>query len=364
MTRIIALYLPQFHEIPENNEWWGNGHTEWTSCKRAVPLFRNHYQPRIPLDSKYYNLTDPKVLEWQSRIAIENGIDAFCYYHYWFNGKLLLEKPTELMLKNPNIKMPFCFSWANHSWTNALRKKERNILIKQKYGDKTDWINHFNYLLPFFKDERYIKVSEKPIIIIYDAANIPCWDEMKDVWENLAKENGLKGLYYISTLKLKQDKLFAIEHKFDAQFEYQPRYSIGMGRNSLYTIQYNIRRLINRDIIKRVFKAKYKNVWKKIIKEKHTGDIKTFLGAYVDWDTSARWGKQGEVHMGANPETFMKYLSIQMEKSVKACNEFLFVTAWNEWSEGAYLEPDERWEYGYLNAIKNVKRIFNNGNNS
>ena len=251
MTRIIALYLPQFHEIPENDEWWGEGHTEWRSCKNAVPLFRKHYQPRIPLNEHYYDLTDPKEQEWQSRIAMAYGIDGFCYYHYWFQGKLLLEKPAEMMLKNIKVKIPFCFSWANHSWTNSLRKKGRHFLIKQEYGDKDDWIKHFYYLLPFFKDKRYIKISAKPVIIIYDAANIPCWDEMQACWEKLSKENGIDGIYYISTLKLIGDQSFAEHHGFDAQFEYQPRYSVGMGRKTIYAFQYNTRRLVCRDILKK-----------------------------------------------------------------------------------------------------------------
>ena len=163
--KIIALYLPQFHEIPENNEWWGKGFTEWTNVKTAKPSFKGQYQPRIPLNNNYYNLTDVRAQEWQAKLAKEYGIYGFCYYHYWFEGKMLLEKPAEIMLKNLSVDMPFCFCWANHTWLRAWADKSNRTLIKQTYGTEEDWINHFNYLLPFFKDERYIKEDGKPIMV-------------------------------------------------------------------------------------------------------------------------------------------------------------------------------------------------------
>lgn len=156
--KVIAFYLPQFHETPENNEWWGQGFTEWNNMKAAKPLFEGHNQPRIPLNNNYYNLLDEKTLEWQTKIAREHGVYGFCCYHYWFGSKMLLEKPMEIYLKDKNCDLPFCFCWANETWTNAWAaetESDRKTLIKQEYGDKEEWERHFQYLLPFFKDERY-----------------------------------------------------------------------------------------------------------------------------------------------------------------------------------------------------------------
>ena len=159
--KIIAFYLPQFHNIPENDEWWGDGFTEWVNVKKAKPLFDGHVQPKEPLNDNYYNLLDDNIKIWQAKIAKEYGVYGFCYYHYWFNGKLLLEKPMEQMLNNKKIDIPFCISWANEPWTKAW-VNEKKVLIPQSYGGVNEWKEHFDYLLPFFKDERYIKVHNKP----------------------------------------------------------------------------------------------------------------------------------------------------------------------------------------------------------
>ena len=167
--KIIPLYLPQFHRIPENDSWWGEGFTEWTNVKKAKQLFDGHYQPRIPLNDNYYDLTDVKTIKWQCKIAKQHGIYGFCFYHYWFNGKLLLEKPMKLFLDNPDINFNFCISWANHNWEDSWKASPGNekILISHDFDDENDWIDHFNYLLPFFKDSRYIKEDNKPLMIIY-----------------------------------------------------------------------------------------------------------------------------------------------------------------------------------------------------
>lgn len=362
MSKIIAMYLPQYHEIEENNKWWGKGHTEWISCKKSKPLFKDHYQPRIPLNNNYYDLTEKKSQVWQAQLAKEYGIYGFCYYHYWFEGNLLLEKPAENMLKTPEIDIPFCFSWANHTWSNTLRRKNRNILISQSYGDRSDWINHFNYLLPFFNDKRYIKIKDKPMFIIYDAKDISCWDEMKSVWNKMAKENGFPGIHYVSTLKHESDVKFTREKEFDAQFEYQPRFSLGLGKKINFAKYYNYKRILHKDFLHKPCKISYDKVWKQIIKKTPDNGITTYLGCYTDWDTTARWSEQGEVHIGGNPKKFEKYLhqQIQRSKNMKE-SDFIFITAWNEWSEGAYLEPDEKYGYKYLEAIKNVINESNKG---
>ena len=194
--KIITFYLPQFHEIPENNEWWGKGFTEWVNVKKAQPLYEGHEQPRVPLNENYYNLLDPNVQVWQAKIAKEYGVYGFCYYHYWFNGKLLLEKPMENMLKNRDIDIPFCVCWANEPWTRAW-VGETKVLIPQLYGEKREWKEHFDYLLPFFKDSRYICDDGKPLVVIYRPEVIECLNEMLDYWNELAIQEGFEGVLNI-----------------------------------------------------------------------------------------------------------------------------------------------------------------------
>lgn len=352
MTNIIAMYLPQFHEIPENNTWWGNGHTEWVSCKKSKPLFKGHNQPRVPLNGNYYNLLDAQTQIEQARIAKKYGVYGFCYYHYWFSGKQLLEKPMKNMLNNKEIDMPFCISWANHSWSNSTGRKNRNILIEQTYGSQDDWVQHFNYLKKIFSDSRYIKIDGRPMLVIYDAVNIHCWDNMKKTWDALAKEEGWDGLYYVTTLKHEIDVNFSKEKKFDAQFEYQPTFSLAKAKKMDYAKWYNIKRVICKDILNIPCRIKYDKVWDRVFSQTPQNGIKTFLGAYNDWDTTARWGSKGIVHIGASPEKFRRYIHRQLSRSREMSSDFLFVTAWNEWSEGAYLEPDEKHGYAYLEAIK------------
>ena len=222
--KIIAFYLPQFHDIPENDEWWGKGFTEWVNVKKARPLYKGHEQPRIPLNNNYYNLLDDKVKIWQAKLAKEYGVYGFCYYHYWFGGKLLLEKPMEQMLENPNIDIPFCISWANEPWTKAW-VNEKKVLIPQFYGGKKEWKEHFDYLLKFFKDSRYIKEDGKPLLVIYRAEVIEHLNEMLDYWSELAKKNGFKGMVYAY-----QNITFdLIPNKDDSRFtyniEFQPSYA-------------------------------------------------------------------------------------------------------------------------------------------
>ena len=188
--RIIAFYLPQFHNIPENDEWWGDGFTEWVNVKKAEPIYEGHEQPRVPLDGNYYNLLDDDVKIWQAELAKKYGIYGFCYYHYWFNGKLLLEKPMEQMLENKKVDLPFCVCWANEPWTRAW-VGEKKVLIGQEYGTEKEWKEHFDYMLPFFRDDRYIKEDNRPLYVIYRPEIIPCLQEKKALEEQIAKDDQL-----------------------------------------------------------------------------------------------------------------------------------------------------------------------------
>lgn len=355
MKKVIAIYLPQFHEIKENNEWWGKGYTEWTNVKTARSLFKEHYQPRIPLNHDYYDLSDVKNQIKQAEIAQKYGIYGFCYYHYWFEGHMIMEKPAEQILLTKEITLPFCFSWANHTWYNSPSRKSRHLLIEQTYGNESDWTDHFNYLKSFFRDERYIKVKGKPLMIIYDATNIGCWPEMKKLWDSLAKKEGWDGLYYVNTLKHDIDEYYSKYYGFDAQFEYQPTYALAKSKRWDYAKFYNLKRILCKDFLDMPCECSYSRIWNRVLNKQPKNGILTYLGAYNDWDTTARWKTKGIVHKGSSPDVFQSFFKKLVNKSdLIADSDFIFITAWNEWSEGAYLEADEKWKYGYLEAIKEV----------
>lgn len=340
--KIIAFYLPQFHSIPENDIWWGKNFTEWTNLKKAIPLFENHNQPRIPKDKNYYNLLDKETKLWQIKIAKKYGIHGFCIYHYWFNGKLMLERPLEQFLDDKELDINFCISWANESWTNAWATDTSELLLEQKYGDQEDWTNHFLYLLPFFKDERYIKINNQPLFIIYRPELIDSLDEMLSLWLRLAKENGLSGIKF-AFQQLDFDINSHIGKKFFSyQIEYQPNYVKRLLNSPRYTIN-NKRCLLIEDYIE---------AWEKIISTPPLNS-KSFPGAFVDWDNTPRRKSSGSLFINVTPELFEKYLTIQIERAKTVYKkEYLFLFAWNEWGEGGYLEPDEKYGYKYLEAIK------------
>lgn len=364
--KVIAFYLPQFHEIPENDEWWGKGFTEWVNVKKAKPLFKGHEQPRVPLNKNYYNLLSPETQVWQAKIAREYGVYGFCYYHYWFDGKLLLEKPMENMLHNPDVDIPFCICWANEPWTKAW-VGETKVLIPQHYGEKKEWAEHFNYLLQFFKDSRYITEDGKPLVVIYRPEVIDCLNEMLDYWQDLAKENGFPGLtiaYQNIDFDLQTDK---DDSRFDYDIEFQPLYAQhDLTKNTHPHLKAMRRKLAG--IVERRFgfdlmrygagffnkgvQVDYDEVWKKVLERKPETEKNT-PGAFVTWDNTPRKGEKGQAFVGDTPEKFKKYLSAQIKRAKDVYHkDFIFMYAWNEWAEGGYLEPDERFGYGNLEAIR------------
>lgn len=222
--KTIAFYLPQYHSIPENDAAWGEGFTEWTNVKKSKPVIKKQLQPKVPLDQNYYNLLDEESLKWQSDLAKKYNLYGFCYYHYWFNGKLLLEKPAEIMLKNETINTKFCFSWANEPWSKTWTGQEKDVIVEQNYGDREDWLRHFEYLLPFFKDNRYIKEDEKPMFIIYKPDIIPNCLKMMEFFNEQAQKHGFAGIYFgfqfPSSFSNNQN-----ESNFDFGIEFEPLYT-------------------------------------------------------------------------------------------------------------------------------------------
>ena len=375
--RIIPVYLPQFHQIPENDEWWGKGFTEWTNVKQAKPLYDGHNQPRVPLNQNYYDLSDVETLKWQCNLAKEYGIFGFCMYHYWFNGHLLLQRPMEMLLAHPEIDINYCISWANHDWTDGWKHSEEKIkvLIAHDFNDEKDWVNHFNYLLPFFKDPRYIRENNKPIMVIYIPNIIHKLNKMLDLWTKMAQENGLDGLTYIyQSAASSFDKTWD-RSRFTYGVEMNPGYAnmySGRGPRLRFPVlikySHELKSLLG---IKRnlsfnprpteVKRQSYDKVWQDVLRIRPQGE-KMIPCAFTDWDNTPRHGIRGSVMDGTNPISFKKYFA-QLVRNTKMYydTDMIFVFAWNEWAEGGYLEPDEKWEYGFLKAIQEVLKEEDKG---
>lgn len=361
---VVAFYLPQFHSIPENDEWWGKGFTEWTNVRKAMPLFEGHNQPRVPLNGNYYNLLDPKTLRWQVDLANKYGVGGFCFYHYWFDGHMLLEKPVEMFLADESLDLPFCICWANEHWTNQWVSGENKVLIEQRYGGEAEWREHFEYLLPFFKDDRYIRVDGKPLVVLYRPEIVDCLPDMLACWRNLAEENGLGGLvityqhpsYYVYPEKR--------EDLFDYNIEFQPTLALTMKKSQKHKILRSIKRRLalfmekNFGIDLRFIGSStglshisYDEIWKAILSMEPTRK-NSFPGAFVDWDNTPRRGMKGSLYDGVTVEKFRHYFKEQVKRARNVySSNFLFMFAWNEWAEGGYLEPDENRGYGFLEAI-------------
>lgn len=353
MTKIIAFHLPQFHCIPENDEWWGEGFTEWTNTKKATPLYKGHYQPREPYKDNYYNLLDKESIKWQTDTAKKHGIYGFCYYHYWFNGKLLLEKPVEILLNEKDIEFPFCLCWANEPWTRAWDGGEKEVIMPQSYGNEENWEKHINYLLQFFKDERYIKIDNKPVFVIYRSNNINRCDELISYWNEKCVENGFNGIYLIEEINTFQDK--PILKLSQAVLEFEPMLTVNNKASLVTKLNRRIKRVLRDKVnIKTLDTYDYDKIWKRIIGRKSNYDgKKVFYGGFVDWDNTARKKENATIIKGATPDKFEIYLTKQLRKANDLNCEYLFINAWNEWAEGTYLEPDKKYGYRYLEAVKN-----------
>lgn len=371
--KVIPVYLPQFHAIPENDEWWGKGFTEWVNVKGAKPLFEGHNQPRVPLNDNYYNLLDVETLKWQCKLAKDHGIYGFCMYHYWFNGHLLLEKPMEMLLAHPEIDIKYCISWANHDWTDGWKASNRapKILIAHDFDDEQDWVNHFNYMLPFFKDPRYMRENNKPIMIIYIPNLIRKLNKMLDCWTRMAKEAELEGLTYIYQSAASSFDQSWDRSRFDYAVEMNPGYAntyfqnkrnMGMFPKFMkYSREFKrmlgIRRsLLPQKKIKEVAKADYDETWQRILQLRpQNNSLKMIPCAFTDWDNTPRHKERGYVYLGVTSEKFGIYFRKLVENTrTYYKTDMIFVFAWNEWAEGGYLEPDEKYKYGFLEAIKDA----------
>lgn len=356
---VLAYYLPAYHRIPENDKWYGEGFTEWTTTKKGVKFRSWQYQPRVPYKDNYYDLSDISVMREHAILAQKNNIDGFVFYHYWFNGKKILEKPVENLLKEKTIKIKYCLAWCNEEWRNTWNDKKGNfeLLIEQRYDNPDDWENHFNYMLDFFLDDRYIKIDNKPVLMIYRIDKIPNYSYEITKWNELAKKYGFDGVYVIQMIngdfgaKINDEVI-------SAKVDFEPNKS-GFTHEKYAHNFWRFKRFIYNRFIKNTFLYKYildvvnyKSFTKSIMKKKLPQNY--FYSCFTDWDNTARKGKRGLIFKGSTPLLFKEFFRDTYSKSVIEKKPFVFIFAWNEWGEGAYLEPDNKFEYGYINSIKSV----------
>lgn len=379
-ARFIAFYLPQFHPIPENDEWWGKGFTEWTNVAKAKPLFRGHYQPHIPADLGFYDLRYPEIKELQAEMAREAGIEGFCYWEYWFgNGKRLLEKPFDAVLQSGKPDYPFCLGWANESWSNkSWHNKDRSIkdrtLMEQTYSEE-DYVKHFYHNLPAFKDHRYITVDGKPLYVIFNPLGIPDSKRFLEIWRDLAVKNGLKGIHFVATGVNVSDRneqgkkqirrtdetgrLYKklLEDGYDAlSSRGYPRAELMLEGRLGYAFRIALGKFLHYEIVRRYD-------YNKILDHIYTEEDKwenIYPMVMPNWDRSPRSGRRSCVYTNTTPEVFKKCVNkaIDLVKDKEDEHKIIFVKSWNEWGEGNHMEPDLKYGKGYLNVLKEI--MYNN----
>jgi lipopolysaccharide biosynthesis protein len=350
LARLIAFYLPQFHPIPENDAWWGTGFTEWTNTAKAKPLFRGHYQPHVPADLGFYDLRVPETRAAQAELARKYGVEAFCYYHYWFAGKRILERPFSEVLASGQPDFPFCLCWANQTWTGIWHGAPNRILIEQTYPGEEDHRAHFETLLPAFRDHRYVKVDGKPLFVVFQPADFPEPARTLQFWRSMAVKAGLPGLHLVGQ-------------------------NIGPGRtpqefglDASVTVQLPLRRpwVSRRTPIKWLkrqydeFAGKptvyeYQQIVSQLLPPGVPG-IENYPSLIPNWDNTPRSGGNGLVLHGSTPGLFRIHARQVLERvrSMPPGHNLVFIKSWNEWAEGNYVEPDVQFGHKYLEVIRDV----------
>lgn len=377
-VRYIAFYLPQYHPIPENDEWWGKGFTEWLNVAKAKPLFKGHFQPRIPTDLGFYDLRLPEVREEQANLAKYAGIEGFCYWHYWFgNGKRLLELPFNQVLESGKPDYPFCLCWANHTWSNktwlnSKKAVQEQVLVEQQYLGDQDYIDHFNALLPAFKDKRYITVDGKPLFVVYNPIDIPDMDRFICLWRELAIQNGLKGIHFVGRTNNAAFRNAGEQGK--GKYKLPTVDNAAEFYNSILEMGFDAVNSVGRLRAEILSKGRYGQVVKRVLKKFLDVDVlnlfdqssinnhlfapedewdNVYPTIYPNWDRSPRGGKSATIWTNSTPDEFKKILekSEKLSSSKNDEHKIVFIQAWNEWGEGNYMEPDLQYGRGYIEKM-------------
>ena len=383
-ARLIAFYLPQFHPTADNDAWWGKGFTEWTNVSKAKPLFPGHYQPHLPADLGFYDLRVPEARAAQADLARSAGVEAFCYWHYWFAGRRVLERPFNEVVASGKPDFPFCLAWANDSWRSHWYGAEKRTLVEQTYPGKEDHERHFYALLPAFLDQRYVRVHNRPMFTIFRPKSLPESPAFIDQWQKLAVKNGLEGIHFVA-------------HLFDDELDF-PWREMGYGgavmtnelkmlrRRMLDVARERLRvagaepdataktrkrmeaftgtaRLIAHRALQRVFRwpggVHYYRDAMLFFKSQAALDRGCYPSIVPGWDNTPRAGPKGIVLHGATPELFAEHLRdiVAAVAERPAEDRLVFVKSWNEWAEGNYLEPDRKFGHRYLDAVRAALEI-------
>ena len=363
--RAIAFYLPQFHPIPENDAWWGRGFTEWTNVAKAKPLFRGHYQPHLPADLGFYDLRVPEVREAQAEMAAAHGVTGFCYYHYWFNGTRLLQRPFEEVLASGRPDFPFCLCWANENWTRRWDGRDEHLLIGQAYSLEDDR-RHIEHLLPAFRDERYVKIDGRPLFLVYRTSQLPDPRKTAEVWRTACEKAGFPGLYLVRVDSW-VDASPPEPIGFDAVAEFAPEFSVlprPIAHVSPLVLKVHDRLRMwgmppSAYLANRLYR--YEELMQGMLAKPAVGYTR-FRCATPGWDNSPRRvgrNVSADVFIGArilldaNPDAYERWLSTiasETRQRLRGDEQILFINAWNEWAEGNHLEPDQRFGHAFLDA--------------
>ncbi|HQZ11575.1 MAG TPA: glycoside hydrolase family 99-like domain-containing protein [Devosia sp.] len=344
-ARVIAFYLPQFHAIPENDEWWGEGFTEWTNVRAARPQFEGHHQPHVPGELGYYNLLDPGVQRRQIELAKLYGIEGFCFYFYWFGGKRLLEKPVENWLKDPSLDLPFCLCWANENWTRRWDGLERELLIAQQHSPEDD-LAFIAEAAPYLRDPRYIRVDGKPVLVVYRPSLLPSARQTAERWRRWCRENGIGEIHLAYTQSF--EKVDPRDYGFDAAIEFPPN-------NSQPPDLSHAVKPLHADFTGHVYD------WRVLGERSKTyvdPKYPFYRSVNPAWDNTARRKANGTIFVNNTPEAYRAWVENAVEDAIvrieKPDERLVFVNAWNEWAEGAHLEPDALYGYAWLQATRDA----------
>lgn len=350
LPRLIAFYLPQFHPIKENDKWWGKGFTEWTNTAKAKPRFPGHYQPHVPSDLGFYDLRLSEARQAQADMAKLYGIEAFCYYHYWFGGgRRLLERPLDEVVASREPDFPFCVCWANETWSGIWHGAPKRVLMQQEYPGPEDDQQHFDTLLPAFKDPRYLKVNGKPVFVVWQPFRLPDPKVAVERWRNMARQAGLDGLHLVGVFR--EGNADPEDFGFDASIHNRnpPLREAGSLRSPLKLAFNRVMHKIGMPTIYGYERAMKYCVPDELPKTRYP----TVIHA---WDNTPRSGANGLVFSGSTPKLFGKALrkafNLVRDASRGKDDRLVFLKSWNEWAEGNHLEPDLRDGHGYLEAVR------------
>ncbi len=349
--KTIAFYLPQYHPIPENDAWWGKGFTEWTNVTKAKPLYPGHYQPQLPADLGFYDLRLPEARQAQVDLAKAYGISGFCYYHYWFNGKRLLERPFNDILASGKPDFPFCLCWANENWTRRWDGLEREILMEQVYSEEDDRL-HMQWLAQAFQDPRYIRVDGKPLFLVYRIARSPDPLKTAKTWREEAHKLGIGDIFLCQVESISEEHGDPSVVGFDASVEFQPDWQL-LGSPLQRGLYWKFARKLG--LAKKANAEnniyEYKTVVERML-AKPTPDYKRFPCVTPSWDNSARRKTDAIILQNSTPEAYERWLTEVVKKTLSndSNEKIIFINAWNEWAEGNHLEPCQKWGHAYLEA--------------